>query len=73
MQGGERNDEGESLDNCNVNATDTIDSSVPGEVSLGGGSVASKSGRAGDAFAPSGASGGARNRGNGSQSDNLLF
>ena len=55
----------------NINATETVDnSSVPGEVSLGGGSIPSQSGRAGDAFAPRGSSVGSR-RGTGNQSGNL--
>ena len=64
-------DEGGSTlheDNRNINATETVENgSVPGEVSLGGDSIASQSGRAGDAFAHRGISGGSsrqRNSGN---------
>ena len=54
-------------DNRNINATETVENgSIPGQVSLGGGSVASQSGRAGDALAPRGSSGGSsRQRGSG--------
>ena len=44
-----------------INATDTEQSSVPGEVSVGGtSSIQSQTGRAGDAFAPRQGNGGSR-------------
>ena len=67
----EDNDEGStqhSGDSHNINATETVDNgSVPGEVSLWGGSIANQSGRDGDVFAPRGNSGGSsRQRSSGS-------
>ena len=68
--GGDHNQDETHNDNRNINATETIDNgSVPGKVSLGGGSITSQSGRAEDVFAPRGSSAGSR-RGTGNQGGN---